>query len=409
MLSQSRLSFFLNKNKINAVGKAPIYLRIRYQNEEVKISTGVFVVPEKWNQKTQQMKGSDPESDSLYDQIIAIEVAVRLIISRAQSEGDNISVQEIKHRLFQKSTPKETIVSGFETYCVRMDSLIGKDFCKATVARYRHTKGRVAEFIKENRKGNDVLLSKVDDGFMEDFESFLKTTYKNDHTTIYKHYQRITKVLRYYLKRHAIEKFPLIEYQIRPNKKKVEYLDTEEIRLIETKKIEIIRLDVIRDLYVFSIYSGFAYTEMYNLSDHHLITGMDNNPWISMNRQKTDKPYQIPLLPKALAIIKKYEKQMKGTGKLLPVPSNQKFNAYLKEIATICGIKKHLTVHLARKTFAISILLKNNISIPVVSSLLGHQDIKVTLDAYSSVMPEMVIREFASLKGKLNSPPGKKK
>ncbi len=121
-----------------------------------------------------------------------------------------------------------------------------------------------------------------------------------------------------------------------------------------------------------------------------------------MNRQKTDKPYQIPLLPKALAIIKKYEKQMKGTGKLLPVPSNQKFNAYLKEIATISGIKKHLTVHLARKTFAISVLLKNNISIPVVSSLLGHQDIKVTLDAYSSVMPEMVIREFSKLKNTLS-------
>jgi len=115
-------------------------------------------------------------------------------------------------------------------------------------------------------------------------------------------------------------------------------------------------------------------------------------------------------VPQAIYIPDKYRNSnLRSSTKLLPVPSNQKFNAYLKEIATICGIKKHLTVHLARKTFAISVLLKNNISIPVVSSLLGHQDIKVTLDAYASVMPEMVIREFAGLKGKLERPPKKKK
>ncbi len=248
MISQTKLSFFLQTNKTNLLRKTPIYLRIRYQNEEQQLSTGITIDKDRWNSKSKRLHGKNHEEQSINDQLLAIEIAVRTIVSDSLAKGLILSAKQIKELLNRKAERPETIINGFELYCKRMDTLIGKDFCKATVARYRHTKDRIEEFIKDSFKQKDIQLNKVNDAFMEDFESFLKTTYKNDHTTIYKHYQRITKVLRYYLKRHAIEKFPLIEYQIRPNKKKVEYLDTVEINAIENKKIEIIRLDVIRDL-----------------------------------------------------------------------------------------------------------------------------------------------------------------
>lgn len=169
------------------------------------------------------------------------------------------------------------------------------------------------------------------------------------------------------------------------------------------------RLNTIRDIFLFCIYSGFAYAECERVSPDDINTGADGKPWITIIRKKTKKPYSIPILPIAGEIIEKYKNHPLCIKKnrLLPVPSNVKYNAYLKEIAEIAGIKKHLQTHLARKTFATTILLQNGINIGIVSRLLGHANVQVTLDAYGEYNDSLMLQQVSMIREKLVAKSGK--
>jgi integrase len=186
-------------------------------------------------------------------------------------------------------------------------------------------------------------------------------------------------------------------------KKRIEFLTLDELTSIEDSDFKIERLSNIRDIFIFCCYTGLAYAEVEKLTSEDITRGIDGDLWISVMRKKTKKHYDIPLLPKSMQIIKKYSNhpQCIKKGRLLPVPSNAKYNGYLKEIADIAGIKKNLTSHIARKTFASTIMLGNGVNIAVLSKLLGHASVQVTLDAYASVADELMMKNVKDLKDKL--------
>jgi integrase len=184
-------------------------------------------------------------------------------------------------------------------------------------------------------------------------------------------------------------------------------LTQEEIDRIYQTNFKVERLNVIRDIFVFCIYTGLAYAEVESLTPDNITQGMDGELWLNIHRKKTKKDYQVPLFPKALEILDKYKNHplCLKKGKCLAVPSNVKYNAYLKEIGDIAGIPKNkpLVTHLARKTFATTIALTNGMNIGVLSKILGHNSIKVTLDSYGTIIDELMIQNVRELKEKLSS------
>ena len=180
-------------------------------------------------------------------------------------------------------------------------------------------------------------------------------------------------------------------------------LTESEIEILRKKKLHIKRLEEVRDVFIFQCYTGFAYTDLYNFKRNDVLIGIDGEYWLNTFRQKTGTKENVPLLPVALEIIEKYKnhKHCIDNNKLLPVNSNFRYNAYLKEIADIVGINKNLTHHIARKTFATTVLLYNGISMEVVSELLGHSKLQVTQDHYAKVVKKRVSNEVSKLKNKL--------
>jgi site-specific recombinase XerD len=182
-----------------------------------------------------------------------------------------------------------------------------------------------------------------------------------------------------------------------------DFLSTEELQSIEDKKFTISRLDEVRDMFVFSCYTGLAYADIAKLSLNEIEIGIDKQKWIYTHREKTETKSNIPLLPKALEIIEKYKNHPECviSGKLLPLRSNQKMNAYLKEIAILCEITKNLTFHSARHTFATTVTLTNGVPIESVSSMLGHKNIRTT-QIYAKVVEKKVSEDMKKLKSRLN-------
>lgn len=253
-------------------------------------------------------------------------------------------------------------------------------------------------FLKEKHRTTNMYLSELNYKFIIDFERFLRHQKSMGNNTVMKHIERLRKMVSLAYRMEWLDRDPFIKFKAKYEKKERTFLTKEELQRIEDKSFTIPRLQLIKDLFVFSCYTGLSYGDVMNLTLGNLCMGMDGKQWIHSKREKTSVPVKIPLLSKASNIIKKYEVHPNSTDKqtLFPTISNQKLNSYLKEIADVCRIKKNLTFHIARHTFATTVTLSNGVPIETVSKLLGHSKITTT-QIYAKVIERKVSDDMQRL------------
>lgn len=316
-----------------------------------------------------------------------------------QIQEINFAAEDI-YRLYkgEKLSKEYNVVEYFEIYLKKLKTLIGIDIVQATWNKFNYVKNDVKTFIKWKYKTADYPLKDLQLQFINDFEYYLKTVKKHKQTTINKAIQRFRKPIRVAVAENYLEKDPFLQFKTKGAKKEVVYLTPEELKTLEKHTFSQSRLQFIKDLFVFSCYTGLPYMELMNLKHNNIEDGFDANKWIKIKRVKTSKLLSIPLLPMASDIINKYDE----VDYVFPRISNQKYNSYLKEIAVIAGIEKNLTTHIARKTFATTVLLYNDVPMEIVSELLGHSNMTITQAHYGKVVQKKVGEEMKRISKKLN-------
>ena len=213
--------------------------------------------------------------------------------------------------------------------------------------------------------------------------------------------KKVKKIMNQCIAKKWIERSPFSGFKMSVNETHKTYLNEQELLLIAEKQVAIKRLEQVRDIFVFSCYTGLAYCDVAKLTKANVVIGVDVDRWIFTNRAKTNTPSKIPLLPISNSIVNKYADHpvTSRSGKLLPVMSNQRMNSYLKELADLCGITKELTFHCARHTFATTVTLTNGVPIETVSKMLGHKSLKTT-QHYAKIVDKKVSEDMRVLKGK---------
>ena len=404
MESKIKVTFWLRSSKKTSQKRVPIYVRVWYNYEHFTKSTGLSIKSIEWDKKTMKVRGNSDKANSINSQLDGIKIRVFQIVNQLTIAGKPFNLHEIKKILDGKDENQMTLLRFMQQHLNEMEKLLGKEYEKATLVKYTNTNLRLKQFIKYYYKRSDLYLYELNHSFISEFVIYLKNRHGNSTTTCYKHFQRLTRVIKKAINYGYLDKYPFGDYKIRMPKKRIEYLTMDEVNKIEHTDFKIKRLNTIRDIFIFCCYTGMAYAEVESLTPENISKGIDGDLWLNIIRKKTKKHYQVPLLQKALDIIEKYKKDpiCLKKNRLLPVPSNVKYNAYLKEIADIAGIKKHLTTHLARKTFASTIMLSNGVNIAVLSKILGHASVQVTLDSYASVVDELLLRNVKELKNKLD-------
>jgi integrase len=407
MESNVKVTFWLNKTKKNSLNLTPIYMRVAYDYAHFTLSTGIQVRVQDWDKKSMRIKGASQEVYANNSQMDSIKLKVLQIVNQLTVLGKPFNINTIKKTLEGNETNQITLMRVCDEQIAEMQKLRGKDYAPTTIIKYKNTVLRLRQFLKYKFKRSDIFLYELNYYFISEFEAFLKHKFENSTTTCYKHYQRLTRMIHNAMHKGYLDKYPFENYKIRMPKKKIEYLTQEEINRIEQKEFSVPRLNTIRDIFIFCCYTGLAYAEVESLAPENITTGMDGDLWLNIHRKKTHKDYQVPLLQKPLEILEKYKNHPISLkrGKCLPVPSNVKYNAYLKEVGDMAGIPqdKPLVSHLARKTFACTIGLANGMNIGVLSKILGHASIQVTLDSYATVIDELMLRNVKDLKDKLSS------
>ncbi len=398
------IQFIIRQDKVKT-DKALIYVRITVDSQRVELSLKRYIHPLEWNAVKGQARGSRKEMAQLNTYLEQIRSRLTECYQEIQLKKQLITAKGIKSLFLGTDDNQYTLTKLVAYHNETMKTVLAV----GTLKNYGTTEKYILEFLKAKKGTSDVYLSEINYQFIIDFELFLRNHKPADHQKpmqnngVMKHLERLRKMLTLAIKMELMTKDPFSKYSLHFNKVERGFLTESELETIENKKFSIERLQITKDLFVFSCYTGLSYIDLMKLTPDKINLGIDKQYWITTKREKTSNPVRVPLLPKALEIIQKYENHPKvvANGTLLPHISNQKLNGYLKEVADLCEITKNITFHLARHTFATTITLLNGVPIETVSKMLGHTKISTT-QIYAKVVEQKVSQDMLKLQEKLS-------
>lgn len=394
--------FVLRNAQVDKKGKSPIYLRITVNGERAEISAGRKIESNKWDSKLQRAKGRLEAARTLNDYLDDLENKVKKQFNDLVEKESEITATLLRDMLTGKYHKEYTLVRVFETNNVLVEQEKGLKYSQSTIDQYKTTLSRLMLFMQREYQCDDIALSKLDVLFIRRFELFLKTEYGIDHNTIMKHLKQLKKVVHFAQHMGYIERDPFALHSTAYKAVSRGFLTADELNSIEDHVFRLKRLEQVRDVFVFVCYTGLSYSDLKLLTRDSLVKGIDRKNWIVYEREKTGVQARVPILPKAQSILDKYrdDPECQVENKLLPVKSNQKLNSYLFEIAELCQINKHLTMHLGRHTFATTVTLTNGVPIETVSKMLGHTSLKTT-QIYSKVVDTKISEDMGMLAEKI--------
>lgn len=393
-----RTVFYLRSNYTNKEGLSPVMIRIYLNNQRLSIgSSGVAINPKLWDNEKNRLKGRSTEILQANLQLDNIQAGLQAIFRRLELSED-LSLELIKSEFLGKKEQLDTILSLFEKHNNDIRNQVGISKSVATLQKYENCKRHFSNFIKSKYGRTDLKLSEVTPIVIHDFRIYLLTTKKcmpNTTTKILKFFKTIILFGR---KNGFLTHDPFREIRFHLEPVDRGFLTDNEIKTIMQKEMVTPRLELVRDMFIFSCFTGLAYIDVANLTEDNIVE-LDGKQWIMTKRQKTKIATNIILLDIPKMIIEKYASVRKD-GKLLPILSNQKMNAYLKEIADICQINKNLTYHVARHTFA-TMSISKGVPIETVSKMLGHSKTQTT-QIYARITNKKLEADMLALSSKLD-------
>jgi len=375
--------FWIAKAKKTADGKIPIYCRITVNGLRAEISTGKKIEAAKWATDPGIAKGSTAEAQSINKELNKIKADLQKFYDQLEAVHDWVTAEMLRNAYLGIGPEKKSLMDAFTVHNqvllerARADEPTLKE---KTWQRFEITKGKVKEFLLHEYRLSDKLLTDVKRSFGEEFKHYLTTTGKLKLNTAMKYLKNTKQVFEFSVNREWITYNPMSGFKCTYRQPKRTRLTWEEILRIYQHPMPVKRLEEVRDVYIFSCFTGYAYQDVYLLEPDNVVRWLDNKHWLIKDRFKTEVKSNVPLMDIPLAIINKYRDHpyCVSHNKLLPVNCNQRYNGYLKEVAAICGIEKKLTTHTARHTFATTILIENDCPIESVSEMLGHNNIRTT-------------------------------
>lgn len=395
--------FFVKRTKTNVDGLLPIFIRVTVNGERIEFSTKRFTTSEKWSVEGKRMKGTSAESKTTNSYLDTLKAKVYDYQQQLIREDEVVNAENMRNKIMGVEKRKHMIVGIFQNHNNEIRALIGKDYAAATLVRYETSLKHTVDFMKWKYRISDIDIKKIDHEFITSYEFYLKSVCNCCQNTASKYIKNFGKIIRICLANGWLDKNPFINYKGKVVEVERAFLSMEEIETMLNKEFVSDRLNLVKDIFLFSCFTGLAYADVKKLSRKNIGFGVDGERWIFINRTKTDTRSNIPILPIAAFILDKYEDhpQVVNQDKLLPILSNQKMNSYLKEIADVCGINKELTFHIARHTFATTVTLSNGVPIESVSKMLGHKNLKTT-QHYAKILDLKVSIDMRILKDKFS-------
>ncbi len=389
------LLFYIRRDKTNKKGEAPVFMRLTINGERADASIKRFIEPHAWNSAKGKANEKSRGGKDLNLYLDAISANILRIQRDLELDKKEVSAQIILNRyLGKEQSDRHTLMEVFRAHNEKCRALSGISLAPGTVIRYETSLRLTEAFLRTTYKKEDCYLDEITHQFVEDYDFYLRTVRRCCHNTTTKYLLNFKKIIRIALAKGWMKKDPFAQVHFHFEPVEREFLEKQELKVLLNKEITITRLSQVRDIFCFCCLTGLAFMDVQQLKPEHLVADIHGKIWIRKARQKTKNMCNIPLLDEAQKIIDRYRDHpyCQTHGVLLPVCSNQKMNSYLKELADICGIRKNLSTHVRRHTFA-TLTLASGATIDNVAKMLGHANVNMTR-RYAKVLDSSIMRDM---------------
>jgi len=398
MTKEVKVSFYLKRNETKKDGKSPVMARLSIGKFSETIFSAKMTVPaDLWS--SGRATGKSHTANEINRQLDEIRASALSYYRELSAVKENVTADEVKNLLLGMASGQETLLSYFRTHNENFDKRIGVNRKAGSEKAYWLALNHLAKFLKEKYKLSDIPFSALDRSFIDKFDLYLKIDCHHAPGTIVLYTTRLGTIIGEAITEGIITKNPFAGYEAERPQRQQKYLTRNELSKLMTTQFAKPRHYLIRDLFLFSCYTGIPYCDMCKLSEEDVSVAEDNVVWIKTFREKTGMEYEIPLLELPLQILERY----RGTasdGRLLPMFPNSELNRELKNIARICGISRRLTWHCGRHTYATEITLSQGVPIETVSRMLGHNQIKTT-QIYAKITNDKIDEDMKALEKRI--------
>ena len=394
-----KVFFYARKNYVNKDGEVGVMVRISLDGQRTQFSSKLNVNPELWDAKASFVTGNSTTAHLINEKLREIKSELNFHFKELERQGTYVTVDKVRDVYLGVTASAQMLLIVFKRHNEELNLRIGKDISASGVEKYERTRTRLGEFLKYQYNLDDIPFKELNYNLIYSFETYLTTVWNCSVNTTAKYLQQFKHIIALAKNNGWIQSDPFTNFKIRFKKVDRGYLNQDELTTIMQKKFAIKRLEQVRDIFIFSCFTGLAYVDVKNLNEKDIQKSFDGKLWIMKKRQKTDVQSNILLLDTPKRILDKYKGMQRGN-QLLPIISNQRLNSYLQEIADLCGIEKHLTFHLARHTFATTVTLAKGVPMETVSKMLGHTSIRTT-QIYARITNSKIGNDMTELSKKL--------
>lgn len=401
-----RVLFFLKKTKLLKNGEASVCMRITVNGTRVENNIRKSIDPALWSQAKETARGKSRRACDLNTYIEEARIKLYQIFCELEQQNRPVTAHLLQELFFGQEKPEEvrTLLGTMQEHNDQCRALVGTDYALITVRRYESCRRYLAELIRQRYGKEDLPLAEVNGELVRAFAFYLKTEKGCQQNTVIRYMKCLKKITNLARANDWMAKDPFLGIRFHEKEVVREFLTMDELQTIYRKEFPLERLTLVRDVFIFAAFTGLAFIDVQQLAPEHIARDNNGNLWIRKPRQKTKNMCNIPLLDIPQEILRKYADHptCRKKGVLLPVPCNQKMNSYLKEIADICMIRKNLTTHCARHSYATSVCLANGVSLENVAKMLGHSNIKMT-QHYARVLDSSILRDMNHVQAALSS------
>lgn len=401
-----RVLFFLKKTRLLKNGEASVCMRITVNGTRVENNIRKSIDPALWSQAKETARGKSRRVCDLNTYIEEARIKLYQIFCELEQQNRPVTAHLLQELFFGQEKPEEvrTLLGTMQEHNDQCRALVGTDYALITVRRYESCRRYLAELIRQRYGKEDLPLTEVNGELVRAFAFYLKTEKGCQQNTVIRYMKCLKKITNLARANDWMAKDPFLGIRFHEKEVVREFLTMDELQTIYRKEFPLERLTLVRDVFIFAAFTGLAFIDVQQLAPEHIVRDNNGNLWIRKPRQKTKNMCNIPLLDIPQEILRKYANHptCRKKGVLLPVPCNQKMNSYLKEIADICMIRKNLTTHLARHSYATSVCLANGVSLENVAKMLGHSNIKMT-QHYARVLDSSILRDMNQVQAALSS------
>lgn len=392
-----RVLFFLKKTRLLKNGEASVCMRITVNGTRVENNIRKSIDPALWSQAKETARGKSRRACDLNTYIEEARIKLYQIFCELEQQNRPVTAHLLQELFFGQEKPEEvrTLLWTMQEHNDQCRALVGTDYALITVRRYESCRRYLAELIRQRYGKEDLPLTEVNGELVRAFAFYLKTEKGCQQNTVIRYMKCLKKITNLARANDWMAKDPFLGIRFHEKEVVREFLTMDELQTIYRKEFPLERLTLVRDVFIFAAFTGMAFIDVQQLAPEHIVRDNNGNLWIRKPRQKTKNMCNIPLLDIPQEILRKYADHptCRKKGVLLPVPCNQKMNSYLKEIADICMIRKNLTTHCARHSYATSVCLANGVSLENVAKMLGHSNIKMT-QHYARVLDSSILRDM---------------